>query len=158
MRIMLHAILCACLLSCIGKLQAQTDSLRNQLSPSDIDSKTIAGLQKQYSALGSKLDKQSTRLLNSMQRKENKLHDKLISSTDSLKAKAVFTNDVKQHYTDLQSGISKETDKFKQFPLKEYIPGLDSMQTSLNFLLKNPNLPTDKLEALQSLSVKLEGL
>jgi hypothetical protein len=140
-------------------VQAQTDSLVNKLSTvENIDSKTIASLQKEYTAMESKMDKQSAKLLTVMQRKEDKLHAKLVSSVDSLKAKALFADDVKQHYTDLRSGLSRETDKLKQFPLKEYIPGIDSVQTSLDFLLKNPNLPSDKLEQLQSLSTSLKNL
>jgi hypothetical protein len=142
-----------------GIVQAQTDSLVNKLSTvENIDSKTIAALQKEYTAIESKVDKQSARLLGTMQHKEDKLHTKLVSSADSVKAKALFADDVKQHYTDLQSSLSKETDKLNRFPLKEYIPGVDSIQTSLDFLLKNPNLPPDKLEQLQSLSTSLKNL
>jgi hypothetical protein len=137
---------------------AQTDSLLNKLSTaSDLDSKTVNRLDKEYSSLQTKLDKQSNKLLSGMQRSEDKLQRKL-SGVDSIKAATVFTSDIKKHYTDLQSGLSKETDKLKRFPLKEYIPGIDSIQTSLNFLLKNQMLPTNKLEQLQSLSKTLKSL
>jgi hypothetical protein len=143
---------------CVHTVHAQNDSTYSKLSSiTDISSKTITGLQKQYSGLQSKLAKQSAKLLTKMQRKEGKLQSKL-STIDSTKAQSLFTDDVKQHYQNLQSNLSKATDKLKQFPLKEYIPGIDSVQTSLNFLLKNPNLPTDKLEQLQSLSTKLKDL
>jgi hypothetical protein len=150
-------VICACLLLYAGIVQAQTDSVVNKLSSvTDIDSKTISRLQKEYAALESKVDKQSNKLLTAMQHKEGKLQDKL--STDSLKEQALFTQEVKQHYTDLQSDLSKETNKLKQFPLKEYIPGIDSVQTSLDFLLKNSGLPTDKIEQLQSLNTTLKNL
>jgi hypothetical protein len=156
---MLHAILCACLLSSICDLQAQTDSSINKPSSvADIDSKTIKGLQKEYTTLQSKLDKQSEKLLSGMRRKENRLYEKVVTSTDSLKTKDLFTNDVKQRYADLQSNLSGKTDKLNRFPLKEYVPGIDSMQTSLDFLLKNQSLPTDKLQQLKSLSTTLENL
>jgi hypothetical protein len=143
---------------CVQTIRAQNDSTYSKLSSiTDISSKTITGLQKQYSGLQSKLAKQSAKLLTKMQRKEGKVQSKL-NSIDSTKAQQLFTDDVKQHYQNLQSNLSKTTDKLKQFPLKEYIPGIDSVQTSLNFLLKNPNLPTDKLEQLQGLSTKLKGL
>lgn len=123
----------------------------------DIDSKALNGLDKQYSSLQEKVDKQSARLLSGMQKQENKLYKKL-SKTDSLKAKALFTDDVSKRYNDLQSNLNSTTDKLKRFPLKEYIPGADSMQTALSFLAKNGNLPGNKLEQLQTLNTKLKSL
>jgi hypothetical protein len=151
-------IICACLLLYAGFAQTQTDSLLNKMSLfADVDGRTISGLQKQYTALESKLDKQSQQLLSGMQHKEDRLHRKM-AVADSLKANALFTVDIKQHYSDLESGLTKEAAKLNRFPLKEYIPGVDSMQTSLNFLLKNQNLPTDKLQQLQLLSTSLQNL
>jgi hypothetical protein len=148
----------ACLFLYVGMVCAQTDSIVNKLSSaSNIDSKAIAGLQKQDAALQSKLDKQSAKLLLGMQHSEDKLQRRL-SSIDTLKAQALFTNDIKQHYIDLQSSLSQTTGNLKKFPLKEYIPGIDSLQTGLNFLLRNPNLPTDKLEQLQALTTTLKNL
>jgi hypothetical protein len=139
-------------------LFAQHDSTLSKLSSATtIDSKVINGLEKQYSSLQSKLDKQSAKLLSKMRRKEDKLHAKL-SDIDSIKAQEVFTDDVKQKYQNLQSNLTKTTDKLSNFPLKEYIPGLDSVETSLSFLMKNQNLPTDKLQQLQALTSKLKNL
>jgi hypothetical protein len=148
----------ACLFLYAGTLHAQIDSIVNKLSSiSEIDGKTIARLQKEYTALGSKISKQSGKILPEMQFREDKLQKKL-NNVDSLKAQALFTGDVKQRYADLQSNLLKEIDKLKHFPLKEYIPSIDSVQTSLNFLLKNSSLPTDQLEKLQSLNVTLQTL
>jgi hypothetical protein len=151
-------ILFACIMLCSYGIFAQSDSTLNKPSSvNDINSKVLNGLQNQYTSLQSKLDKQSVKLLSKMQKREDKLHTKL-NSIDSNKAKQLFTDDIKQHYIDLQSTLSNKTDKLKKFPLKEYMPGLDSMQTSLSFLMNNPNLPTDKLAQLQSVTAKLKDL
>ena len=140
------------------RLFAQSDSsVSKATSVTDISSKAISGLQKQYSNLQTKLHTQSAKLLSRMQAKEDKLRRKL-QSKDSSKAQEVFNEDITQRFTELKSKLADTTKIFNRFPLKEYVPGLDSMQTSLSFLLKNPNLPTDKLEQLQSLSTKLKGL
>lgn len=147
----------ACIM-CSPILYGQSDSLVNSISSvTDISSKTISGLQKQYSNQQARLSQKSAKLLSRMQAKEGKLHRKL-QSTDSTKAQEVFTDDVTQRYTQLQTKLADTTRTFNRFPLKEYVPGLDSMQTSLNFLLENPNIPTDKIQQLRSLSTKLKGL
>jgi hypothetical protein len=139
-------------------VKAQNDSTIDQLSIAvNVDGKVINNLQKQYSSLQSKLNKQSSKLLSKLQRKEDKLHAKL-SGIDSAKIQAVFTDDVKQKYQNLRTDLTKPTDNLNNFPLKEYIPGLDSLQTSLGFLMKNPNLPSDKLQQLQALTSKLKDL
>lgn len=92
-----------------------------------------------------------------MQRQENKLRKKL-SVTDSVKAKELFTEDIQQRYTSLQSGLTQKTDKLKQFPLKEYVPGIDSVQTALSFIAKNTGTPSDKLEQVNKLQTQLKYL
>ena len=146
---------CMCLLA--GAAFAQADTGYSRVIAADIDSKTISGLQKKYSDLQSKVDKQSARLLSRMQAREDKLKRKLQRS-DSTKAQEVFTGDVQQRYTDLQTRLTATTGTLNRFPLKEYVPGLDSVQTSLGFLLQNPNLPDDKIQQLQSLSTQVQSL
>src|SRR5215831_10177831 len=117
-----YFILLAITFACAQTVCAQNDSISNKLSSvSDVNSKVINGLEKQYSSLQSKLDKQSAKLLSGMQQKEDKLHAKL-NGIDSIKAQAVFTDDVKQKYQSLQSNLNKTTHKLNSFPLKEYIP------------------------------------
>jgi hypothetical protein len=114
-------------------VRAQNDSTVDKPSTAvNVDSRVISGLQKRYSGLQSRLDRQSARLLSGMQRKEDKLYAKL-NDIDSTKAKELFADDIKQKYQNLQSNVSKLTDRTNGFPLKEYIPGLDSVQTSLGF-------------------------
>jgi hypothetical protein len=139
-------------------VRAQNDSTNDNLSTAiHIDGRVINGLQKQYISLQSMVAKQSFELLSKMQRRENKLHAKL-NTIDSIKANELFADYVKQKYQDLQSGLTKTTEKFNHFPLEEYIPGLDSMQTCLHFLMTNPNLTTNKLQEVQVLTSKLKDL
>lgn len=147
-----------CYASLIAMSQSQVDSANAKLqSVQDISDKTISGLEKQYSGLTDKLNAQSAKLLSKMQSKESRLQQK-VQNTDSAKSAAVFTDEVKNKYQSLKSTLSDTSGLLRQFPLKEYVPGLDSMQTSLTFLLRNKNLPTDKLQQIQELSTKLKGL
>lgn len=153
-----YTLLCACAFLCLQSAFAQinNDSSKS-ITDINIDNKIINGLQKQYSDLQSKIDKHSAKVLAKLQRTENRLHAKL-NSIDSVKAREVFTGDVQQQYSDLKNNLSQATDKFKRFPLKEYLPGIDSLQTSLSFLTKKTNLPTDKLEQINGLTSKLKDL
>lgn len=138
--------------------QSQTDSINAKVQAlQDISNKTISGLEKQYSGLTDRLHAQSAKLLSKMQDSESKLQQK-VQSTDSAKSAAVFTDEVKNKYTELKSKLSDTTGLLKRFPLNDYLPGLDSMKTSLDFLLRNRNLPIDKLQQLQELNTKLKGL
>jgi len=58
----------------------------------------------------------------------------------------------------LQSGLIEVPNKCARALLKEYLPGIDSVQTSLNFLLQNADLPTNKSKQLQTLNATLKGL
>lgn len=147
-----------CIISCMSNGVAQTDTAINSTaSITDVSSKAITGLQKQYNSLQERLHKQSAKLLSRLQSNEDRLRRKL-QNTDSTKAEAVFTDDIQQRYATLKNKLSDTTTINERFPLKEYVPGIDSMQTSLSFLLKNPYLSDDKIQELQNLSTKLKGL
>ena len=153
-----HLHLFVCLIASVQTVVAQIDSTLNGPSAAvNVSGKTITKLQKEYGDLTSKLDKQSAKLLDRMQRKEARIFTKL-NTTDNLKAQELFNEDVNQKYKDLQGGLTRTSGKFGQLSLKEYLPGVDSVQTSLNFLLQNPNLSTNKLKQLQALSTKLKDL
>ena len=150
-----YLVVLVCIFFCTPLfIQAQSDSA-NAIAP--VDGRVLTGLDKQYNGLQSKLNKQSSKLLSKMQRQENKLHKKL-SITDSIKANELFREDIQQRYAELQGNLNETTDKLKRFPLKEYIPGIDSVQTSLSFLTKDVNLPTGKLEQLKEVTSKLKDL
>lgn len=156
LRIMLCMYL-GCILNFV--VEAQTDSLANTqfVSATNISGKTINSLSKQYSKLEDNLNKQSEKLLKDMQKKECKLQSKL-QSKDSNKAKELFTTDVKDKYLELQGKLAYKTGIIKKFPLTQYVPGLDSMQTALSFLSKSEYLPEAKIKQVQDLRDKLKDL
>ncbi|MEO7211101.1 MAG: hypothetical protein ABIY35_09145, partial [Chitinophagaceae bacterium] len=135
------------------------DEKRNDTTTNvfNISSKTISRLNKQYANLQSTIDNQNKKLVDKMLRKEDKLKSAILK-TDSLKAGQIFTSEVDDHYKQLQKSSTILTDKVNKFPLQEYVPGIDSIQTSLNFFLDNKNLPIQNIEQLKSLQTQLQSL
>jgi hypothetical protein len=149
------SIVAALSLTCAN---AQNDSSGNAaLTAININSRVLKGLQKKYDDLQNKISKKSAALLSNLRQKEGGLSSSL-NKIDSLKAKALFTNDIQQRYQDLQTKLSNTTINLNKFPLHEYLPGIDSVQTALNFLSKNNLLSSDKIDQIQSLSSTLKNL
>ena len=122
-----------------------------------VSDKSLRFLQKEYGKLSASIDKQSKKMLKRMERKEEKLKQKLYRK-DSLKAAQLFTHSQSQ-YKQLQTKLSLPLDSVNQFPLKSYIPGVDSMQTALRFLQQNGiNLPGDKLGEVSKAGSELQAL
>ncbi len=98
-------------------------------------------------------------MLRRMKQKEARLQKEL-QSKDSIAAKTLLVQ-TEEQYSRLQDKIklqAADTDH----PLKEYIPGLDSMQSALQFVSragsKIPGLSPDKLQQFQNLDVQLHQL
>lgn len=107
---------------------AQADTLTQPVS-----AKYIEQVNAKAGQLEQKLDKQSEKILAKFAKAEQKLQRKL-AKKDSSKAKEVFGN-AQQQYAQLQQKL-KKTDQ-----LKQYIPSLDTLGSSLKFLKENPQLP-----------------
>lgn len=123
----------------------------------NISTKALVGLQKQYENLQSTIDKQNKKLLDKMLRKEENLKSAILN-TDSATANQLFTSEISDHYKELQNRSNLISDKLNKFPLKEYIPGIDSIQTSLNFFLANKTLTLQNIEQLKSLQTQVQSL
>jgi len=135
----------------------QTDTSAGDLAGiATVSNKPLEDLQKRYVWLESKIHKHSVKALIGMQKKEADLKRK-IKITDTIRAAQIFTSDAQHQYTTLQT-YTNVPDELNKFPLKEYLPGVDSIQTSLSFLLQTRGLPVDKLQQLQSLSTELKDL
>lgn len=149
-------IICSLLLTCSSFAQ---DEIKNDESAGifNISSKTLFGLQKQYENLQSTIEKQNNKLLDKMLRKEDKLKTAILK-TDSAKANQLFTSEISDQYKQLQNSSNLITDKLNKFPLKEYVPGIDSIQTLLNFFLENKTLPLQNIEQLKSLQTQVQSL
>ena len=152
------------MLLCIGSVaQAQetTDAPKEKLSLFNFNTKAVDAVNKQYTKLQADVEKQSQKMLERMQQKEAKLKKKLYAK-DSIKAAQLFNGDIDQQYADLQNKLSGKIDSSIKHPMQQYIPGLDSLQTSLDFLQSGntnlPSIPADKLEQYKALSGRIQEL
>ena len=122
-----------------------------------ISDKSLRLLQKKYDKLNASLDKQTYKMLTRMQRKEEKLKQKLCKQ-DSTKAAGLFTN-IEENYKGLKTELKTPFDSAKVFPLTQYIPGVDSMQTALRFLeQQRVDLPADKIRDINKASIELQSI
>ncbi|MBN8879882.1 MAG: hypothetical protein J0I32_20225 [Sphingobacteriales bacterium] len=122
-----HCILLSAILFAYSGLLAQSDTL----SPS-VNGKYFDAVNKKASQLEQRLDKQSAKIITQFLKQENKLKRKL-ARKDSAAATAVF-GDAKQRYDQLQQKLAGAE------KLKQYIPSLDTLSSSLKFLEQNPQL------------------
>ncbi len=111
-----------------------------------------------------KIDKQTVKYLRKIEKQEQRLKRK-IQKLDSTAAKDLFDKS-QAYYTELQNKLKDKTNKIKNARVTQYLPGLDSMTTSLQFLkdnaaltstFKNANTKiTDALGNYKELQNKLE--
>jgi hypothetical protein len=142
-------------------LRAQTDSSRYLFqSLNKISSGSIFSLDKQYAVLEKLIERKTERALRRMQQKEARLQ-KDLQGKDSLKAQQLFA-DSRQKYQQLEAGMAPPANGGWQTAYTNYIPGVDSMRTSVDFLVRQggtiPGLPADKLQQLKMLSDQLNVL
>ncbi|OJW04444.1 MAG: hypothetical protein BGO52_18095 [Sphingobacteriales bacterium 44-61] len=131
-------------------LQAQADTASTSLS---ISTKYLDQVSSKAGDLEQKLDRQSEKVLSKFLKAEQKLQRKL-SRKDSAKAQQVFGS-AGQQYAQLQDKLAR-TDK-----LKQYIPSLDTLSSSLKFLQTNPQLMAITKEGpakLKEAMAKVNGL
>jgi hypothetical protein len=140
----------------------QTDSSIQKAS-SIIDrfsTKMLSGIDSKYIKLQDKITSYSERSLKRLQRQERKLKKK-IAQKDSLAAKDIFENSDAQ-YGSMMQKIQNPAEKLNAGALNNYIPKLDSLQTTFNFLnkagAKIPGIPADKLRQFQAVSNQLKSL
>ncbi|MBA3283706.1 MAG: hypothetical protein H0U27_01420, partial [Nitrosopumilus sp.] len=112
----------------MGKIvfSQSTDSLANQLATTN---KYVESVSEKAAKLESRLDKKAAKTLSGFQRQEERIIRKL-SLKDSSKA-AELTRNSREKFENLKQGL--ENPKV----LNEYIPFLDTLKTSLNFLQLN---------------------
>jgi len=125
-----------------GRLQQQDTLLSSHtVSPHYLDK--VAAKAEQ---LEQKLDKKSRKALEQWQKQEANIQRKL-AGIDSLKAKQIFSH-ANQQYQQLEQ-------KLQSGNLKNYIPSLDTLTTSLMFLQQNPQLLSKTNQAQQKLTEAL---
>lgn len=145
-----------------SRLSAQSDSSLQQISKSydQLSTSTLKKLESKYAGLEKLVQKKSEKMLARMKNKEAKLQ-KQLEGKDSVAAKQLLAQQ-QEKYKQLEAKLKNTAGSTSANPLKEYIPGLDSLQTSMRFLEqakgKIPGLPADKLEQVQALNQRLKSL
>ena len=120
-----------------------------------ISNASLDVIEKKYKGLEASLQKQTEKLLQRMQRKEAKLH-KAMSAKDST-ANALFAGSAAR-YKALEAKLKSGESIKDKFPLKEYIPGLDSVHSATRFLEQaKDKLPAGQLEKVQALNDQLKS-
>jgi hypothetical protein len=125
--------------------------------------KNIESITNKAESYNTKIDKQTAKYLNKIEKQEKKLKRK-IAKLDSTAAKELFDKS-QQNYTALKNKITNKAAVVKANKITQYIPGLDSITTSLQFLKENNvanaikegnSSITKSLDAYQQLQSKLE--
>jgi hypothetical protein len=128
-------------------------SLQN-FSGDNISTKTLDRLNNSYASLNACVEKESMSLLQKFQKQESKLKNQLLQ-TDSNKAQQLFANSESTYQkliAKLQTPVPSPLNSFRN-----YIPGIDSMKTAIQFLAKT-GLPIDKISKLENISLQLKQL
>lgn len=148
------------LLNIINPIAGVGQSLANgDSSAIAISDRTLHFIDAKYGKLDEAIYRNSLKVLQRMQRKEVRLREKL-QQNDSVKAKELF-GDAQVKYAQLQQEVTSPL--LLQKTAKEYIPGLDSIQTAFNFLQQKVQNITDsispgKLNDISAISGKLQDV
>lgn len=153
--LLLVVLLCPVLKAQVGKTDSTVWAIQ---TTGAISEKSLSFINKKYKALTDDVNKKTVTLLGDMQKKEAKLHAKL-NGLDSNKAQQVFAG-ANANYQQLQTKLQAPLNKLQTAanPLKQYIPGLDSISTLMRYLSGNNALPAGKLAQIQGISNQLQQL
>lgn len=159
MRILVYILVWSVVLCPIVSI-AQSTSINtastNQLSSDAVSEKSFNFIQKKYPGLANTVDKQTIKLLECMERRENKLRDKL-ASKDSSKAKELFDG-TNAKYRQLQATLQNPVNTNVSNPFKQYIPGINSTSTMMKFLAGNNAILGDKIAQINGVSGQIQKL
>jgi len=117
-----------------------------------VSSRYIQSVSKKTNELEQKLDKKSQKALAQLQKQEARMKKKL-TKIDSAAAKNIFSN-AGDKYKELEQRLTNPS-------IKQYIPGLDTISTSLKFLQQNSDLLNQSKEIKEKLADamnKVKGL
>ena len=136
----------------------QNISLYAQDNPNPLDKilkipfRYISKVQKKYSNLDAKLTRQTEKYLSRLQKQEQKINKSISKRTS--KVFSPLTNS-QQFYDKLVSKVDS-VKKDKLTPSGEYLPFIDSVQTSLSFLQKNNQFLSSSKDAQGQLKGALD--
>ncbi|MBI2275706.1 MAG: hypothetical protein HYU70_18080 [Bacteroidetes bacterium] len=125
-----------------------------------LGNKWLNSVEKKYSVLATKLARYNERSLKRLQKQEQKLQKKL-ARKDSLASKSLFGGNPEK-YASIVQKINHPVDKLNSRNMQEYLPELDSLQTTFDFLhtmgAKIPGVATGKLKQVQDITSRFKGL
>ena len=119
-------------------------------------SRLLGKLQSRTANLNQQLTQQTTKYLQKMQQREDRLRKKL-SGVDSNAAKQLFAGS-QQQYAALMQKIKMDTGRVNMPLSGTYMPYLDSLKGALGFLQKNPGLVNGAGGQLSGASSQLQAL
>ena len=128
------------------------DSATITNSNKQLPAKYLDKVSSQSNSVEQKLDKKSKKALAQLQKQEARMRKKL-TKIDSAAATNIFAN-ANEKYKELEQ-------RLKNASFKQYIPGLDTLSTSLKFLQQNPGLLSQTEEIKEKLADamnKVKGL
>jgi hypothetical protein len=132
--------------SCAQEVDGALDKLTS------FPAKLFGKIDRQTKTVENQLTRQTERYLKRMVRKEEKLRAAMYRS-DSSKAAALYPQDPRQQYALVLQKFRQDSSKIFTSMGPEYLGRLDSLQVTLVFLNKNPNL----LNANPALQAKMQG-
>ncbi len=121
----------------------------------NISDKSLQSLNDKYTKLTSAVNYQTAKLLERMQCRETKLQKKL-QGIDSSKAAELFGN-TQAKYQQLQAELQSPINPNVANLLREYLPGVDSIQTAFRFL-NQAGISPDKLQQIQGITTQIQQL
>src|SRR5215831_4493800 len=141
---------CLVILLCIiGGYCYSQQSLDSFLSKIDVQ-KLSASVDKKVSKLEDKIIAKSEKTLDRLQKQEEKIYTKQLSTKDSLIAKAKL-QEIKSKYEQLKNQLKNPVGLAKQ-----YIPHLDTLQTAFKFLNQNGSDLSKSLSKIESFDGKMQ--
>jgi hypothetical protein len=151
---LLGLLLTVLLLNIVVHAQTIVDEQQETLpSTASVPGKYFEKVSGRARSIEQNLDKKSVKALKQFQKQEKKIQEKL-AKLDPAKAQQVFS-DANLQYEQLQNKLTKVNS------LRQYIPSLDSLGTSIKFLQQNPQFLSNGKQAgdkLKNASSKLNGL
>lgn len=124
---------------CVSLAAKAQDTLSAANKIAALPSRFFSAIDSKTASLENKLTKQTEKYLNRLARQENKLKRKL-SRKDSTAAKKIFDSSA-QRYKALTEKIRSKTNRVENALAgqSDYLPNLDTLTTSLNFLSQKGN-------------------
>jgi hypothetical protein len=142
---------CLLLYCVLSKAQAETAPIQ----PAVGDVRDLSRLESEYHRLSGSVQKGSLHLLASLQQKEERLRRQL-TSKDEAAAASLFAGSTAA-YRQLEAQVNAVRSGLPLHPLKDYLPGVDSIQTAMRFL-RGYQLPAGMPASLQNTQDKLLAL